>query len=87
MRLVIIGKLVIKALAHKDPILLSDGLCDVISLLSGRAVAYAYMQVIVVRDQVYTVHTGLFTSRWMSLLQALLVFSHLIEYKILNRHL
>lgn len=87
MRLVIIGKLVIKALAHKEPILLSDGLCDVISLLSGRAVAYAYTQVIVVRDEVYTVHTGLFTSRWMSLLQALLVFSHLIEYKILNRHL
>lgn len=87
MRLVIIGKLVIKALAHKDPILLSDGLCDVISLLSGGAVAYAYTQVIVVRDQVYTVHTGLFTSRWMSLLQALLVFSHLIEYKILNSHL
>lgn len=87
MRLVIIGKLVIKALAHKEPILLSDGLCDVISLLTGRAVAYAYTQVIVVRDEVYTVHTGLFTSRWMSLLQALLVFSHLIEYKILNRHL
>lgn len=87
MRLVIIGKLVIKALAHKEPILLSDGLCDVISLLSGRAVAYADTQVIVVRDEVYTVHTGLFTSRWMSLLQALLVFSHLIEYKILNRHL
>lgn len=87
MRLVIIGKLVIKALAHKEPILLSDGLCDVISLLTGRAVAYAYTQVIVVCDEVYTVHTGLFTSRWMSLLQALLVFSHLIEYKILNRHL